>query len=496
MSSSNVQADLSATTNPVDRLAQRVSMVRSIEWWNDTLHKSIAYSFPAKIVSSISKALPDSLGKLGSYLQLSGYILGVLVLFAVIGLPRFAEDKYGLAAISLGGLALWLAGWFLHGKEKRRSDPLDLLIFAFLAINVVATFSSHYLVESIKGLGKEIVYIGSYFLFAFTLTGSVKKKYLALAAIILSGFVLSAYGLYQYKIGVEPLATWEDPNALDKTTRIYSTLGNPNLLAGFLVPIAPLALAAACAAIAKRQWIIAISSLGSCAVISAAIMLTGSRGGMAGIAVALAMILFTCGIWVWVKHPKRRNWVIGGFIASVLGAIAVVIGTPGMLSRVMSMTNTYEHSSNAYRMKVYESSLRMFLDNWWIGVGVGNDAFRRAYGLYMVSGFDALGTYCVPLEIGVEAGVVALLVFAAIIVVAMSRAHIRFWLSDGTGSWSHARWIYAGAAAALAGLMVHGLVDTVFYRPQVHFLFWFLLALVVASDLPDAGNPEGRLDMA
>lgn len=496
MSSSNVQADLSATVTPVDRLAQRLSMVRAIEWWNDTLHKSIVYSLPSKIASSISKALPDSLGKFGSYLQLGGYVLGVVILFAVIGLPRFAEDKYGLAAISLGGLVLWLAGWFLHGKEKRRSDPLDLFVFAFLAINVVATFSSHYLVESIKGLGKEIVYIGSYFLFAFTLSGSVKKKYLALAVIILSGFVLSAYGLYQYKIGVEPLATWEDPNALDKTTRIYSTLGNPNLLAGFLVPIAPLALAAACAAIAKRQWVIAVVSLGCSAVITLATLLTGSRGGMVGVAVALGLVVVTCAAWCWTNHTKSRPWVIGGVLLSILGAVGLALTIPGIRSRLESIGNTYEHSSNAYRMKVYESSLRMFLDNWWIGVGVGNDAFRRAYGLYMVSGFDALGTYCVPLEVGVEAGIAALLIFAAIVVVAMSRAHIRFWLSDGTGSWSHARWIYAGAAAAVAGLMVHGLVDTVFYRPQVHFLFWFLLALVVASDLPDSGNAEGRPDMA
>lgn len=489
--SSNVQADPSAATNPVDRLAQRLSMVSMTEWWNHTLQKSIAYSLPSKIVLSISAALPSSLSKVGSALQLGGYILGVVVLFAVIGLPRFAEDKYGLAAISLGGLALWLTGWLLHGKQQRRAEPLDLLIVAFLATNLVATFSSHYLVESIKGLGKEIVYISSYFLFALTLSGSVKKKYLAIAVIILSGFVLSAYGLYQYKIGVEPLATWEDPNALDKTTRIYSTLGNPNLLAGFLVPIAPLALAAGLAAMVRRQWILVVGAFGAAGVITVATLLTGSRGGIVGVALALAILGFVGAQYCWVSYEKSRPWVIGGSIVAVICAVGGALMIPGIRSRIESMGQVYEHSSNAYRMKVYESSLRMFLDNWWIGVGVGNDAFRRAYGLYMVSGYDALGTYCVPLEVGVEAGVVALLIFAAIIAVAVSRAHVRFWLSDGTSSWSHARWIYAGVAAALAGLMVHGLVDTVFYRPQVHFLFWFLLALVVASDRPVSGNPEG-----
>jgi hypothetical protein len=56
-----------------------------------------------------------------------------------------------------------------------------------------------------------------------------------------------------------------------------------------------------------------------------------------------------------------------------------------------------EHSSNAYRIYVWRASAKMFMDNWWFGVGPGNSTFPLAYGLYMKSGFDALGTYCVPL---------------------------------------------------------------------------------------------------
>ena len=38
-------------------------------------------------------------------------------------------------------------------------------------------------------------------------------------------------------------------------------------------------------------------------------------------------------------------------------------------------------------------------------------------------------------------------------------------------------WIIA-AIATLAGMMVHGLVDTVWYRPQVQLLWWLAIAIV------------------
>ena len=53
----------------------------------------------------------------------------------------------------------------------------------------------------------------------------------------------------------------------------------------------------------------------------------------------------------------------------------------------------------------------MFLGNPLIGVGLGNANFREIYGLYMLSGFDALSCYCVFLEIAVESGIFALITY-------------------------------------------------------------------------------------
>ena len=61
----------------------------------------------------------------------------------------------------------------------------------------------------------------------------------------------------------------------------------------------------------------------------------------------------------------------------------------------------------------------------------------------MESSFDALGTYCVPLEVGVETGILGLCAFGALIVSLLARGHAAFWALDGKSDQSLAamnRW--------------------------------------------------------
>lgn len=365
------------------------------------------------------------------------------------------------------------------GGRGRPIRANDALVLGYFGANVVAAFASHYLPESIKGLSKIAIYILSYFLFTASLHGSRKRLVAVLVSAIFTGLLVSLYGLYQYKIGVEPLATWEDPTVETKGTRIFSTLGNPNLLAGYLIPLVPLAFSLGAASLFLKsglKWLPALAATGIGLILALATVLTGSRGGylalgaMAG-AVVMAGIACLC-----MKRPKL---VLPSFIVLMLAlaaaALAVHCLAPALEQRMLSIFAGAEHSSNAYRIKVWESSLAMFKDNWWFGVGPGNTAFRLAYGLYMTSGFDALGTYCVPLEVGVECGVLGLIFFIGLLVSAMASAHCLFWRrGDGPGGV-----LALGLAAAMVGLMVQGMVDTVFYRPQVHFIFWLVIAALV-----------------
>ena len=40
------------------------------------------------------------------------------------------------------------------------------------------------------------------------------------------------------------------------------------------------------------------------------------------------------------------------------------------------------------------------------------------------------------------------------------------------------------AVTSIIGLMVHGFVDTVFFRPQIHFVFWTMVAIISVETKP------------
>ncbi|MBX9877058.1 MAG: O-antigen ligase family protein [Candidatus Obscuribacterales bacterium] len=456
-------------------MASIVSLEKADAGWQTTFENSLFGNLIKSVNSFLAKLTQSKFQSLGTTLQWFSFLAVILLAF-MLPLPQFASDKEGLAVIVLAALAMRILGTFLGGKEKYSATTLDALIVALLAANVVATFASRYFADSVIGLAKVVVYTASYFLFSAGLNRQPKKIILVISSLVLSGLLISLYGLYQYKIGVAPLATWEDPTLESKATRIYATLNNPNLLAGYLVPLLPLSFALTAVSIAARKFILAILPAGATAIIFAALLLTGSRGGF----IALGAIAFVLGVvifeWLFVEKPKTRLLLMSAVVLLPLIAYASLQFVPSFNQRITSIFAGREHSSNSYRMNVWESSWQMFLDNWWIGIGPGNKTFRLAYGLYMRSGFDALGTYCVPLEVAVETGIIGFLLFVAIIIVSLTRAHLTFWQAKD----AYVRWLAAGIAAAIVGVMAHGLVDTVFFRPQVQLIFWFLLAASVA----------------
>ncbi len=450
--------------------------------WQQALQSSVIVSIGSAFKSALSKIDGDKVRKAGSVCQTLSYAVGVIV-FAVLGLPLFKDDKDILAIIALSGFALWILGYLLGGRESRKASATDMLVLLFFATNVVAACASHYFIPALLGLLKIVVYICSYFYLTAILQNSPKRKLILVSVLVLAAVVESLVGFDQFRNHVQPLATWEDPTVETQGTRIFSWLGNPNLLAGYLIPVGPLAFALGFSALTSGRFLLAIPPLIAGAMISVAIVLTGSRGGYLAIGAAAATISVMAVARFWIAKPKARVLIV---ILCLVLPILLVLGlhfVPSFEQRLTSIFAGREHSSNSYRINVWNASWRMFLDNWWIGIGPGNKVFRLAYGLYMVSGYDALGTYCVPLEVAVECGVVGLIAFALLLISLFARAHISFWSvnPDKSTRLSLEQWLTAGAVAAMVGLLAQGMVDTVFYRPQVQFIFWLAVALIVTD---------------
>jgi len=118
----------------------------------------------------------------------------------------------------------------------------------------------------------------------------------------------------------------------------------------------------------------------------------------------------------------------------------------------------------------------MFKDNWLLGIGVGNKNFREIYGLYMRTGFDALSAYNIFLETAVESGIFALIAFLGFLFVMLKDGISFIVKSDKVRDVI----FVAVPVISICAVMVHGLVDTVFFRPQIQFIFWTMVAIISA----------------
>lgn len=294
-----------------------------------------------------------------------------------------------------------------------------------------------------------------------------------------------------------PLATWQDPNlhATQKLTRIVGTLRplNPNLLAGFLIPVVGLAWASV-----GQGWLvishfrtkllttIVAGLLAIC--LTWALVMTGSRGGYLSLVVMAGALYAALGHGVFYQLGGKPwwRWLWIGLALVVLGLVVwVVAGNEALLLRVTSMVTG--DSSTSYRWMVYRAAFEMLRDNWLWGIGPGNLTFQQVYGYYQTPGFNALAAYSVPLEIWIEQGIVGL-VSAAGILISMVLTGLQ--AMDAFGKLVANRWWVCGLWAALLGMVAYGIFDTVWYRPAVNITFWMLVAMLVTQHQQLFSEPD------
>lgn len=382
-------------------------------------------------------------------------LLALLVLLLVS--PLVGTGLNALLVLVAGGLALLRA---LLG-DKGPLSPVWWGVLAYVGAHTVAVGFSPYPGVALKGLAKMGIFILGFYVFATQLRGAGRIR-LALWGLAIAASLVAAYGIYQWFMKVPPLALWDDAQSVNVITRVYSTLRNPNLLAGYL--LTPIALTTALAI--RETGLLRLVAALMAGMQVVCLYWTYSRGGWLAL-VVMSGVAF--GWLVWHHGRRLPKWVWAAALAAVfLGGTGVVLRSPALTERVKTMFTVRGHSSNSFRANVWAGCLKMAKDNPLIGIGPGNDLFKKVYPLYMVSGFEALGAYNVFLEIMVEAGLVGVMAFVALLIAIGKAAFLRGRSGQLLGM---------ACLAALMGLMVHGLVDTVWYRPPVQLMFWLVAAL-------------------
>ena len=414
---------------------------------------------PTPLLLRWQGCIPASPAVLTRIEQLSGAVLMLLL----AGLPFVSRSGLGLEILASG--LLWLL-WSLCSPPGR-IGPTGRWLLLILALACVSTGWSPVPLAAAKGLLKLVSYMGVYALLCRLLRSHPVWWNRLLAALLSGGVLSSVLALRQLYASTEELARWADPGSMSTgAIRIYGPLGNPNLLAGYLLPIVPLAVVAVFRWQGLGQKVFAAVT---CLLSATAVLFTYSRGGWLGLLAAMAVLVFLLLLRGTAEWPPlwRRLVPLGVLFA---GGVLVVIAATQLepiRTRVVSLVAGRGGSSNNFRINVWLAAVEMIQDRPWLGIGPGNNAFNSIYPLYQQPKFNALSAYSVPPELMVEMGVPGLLACCGLLV---SSVRTDLHLGDSSGL------IAIGCLAGIAGLLTQGITDTIFFRPEVQLIGWFCLA--------------------
>ncbi|MEN9220941.1 MAG: IctB family putative bicarbonate transporter [Thermostichus sp. BF3_bins_97] len=467
-------------------------MERAMQLWRSFLLRDFAIDawWQGSVLGRLSGSL-QSWGKSSGLVQASNWLaLGLVMLYWGFS----AQTSTGILGLILLAMAAILGLGWLTGSPDWVAAHLPLGLF--WAIATLATIFSPVPYAARDGWLKLTLYLAGYLLLHRLLRKPRFRDWMV-GSLLLVSLVMGVYGLRQYFYGAAELATWVDPESgLAGVTRVYSYLRNPNLYGGYLIPLIPLGLAAVWI---WPGWGAKLLAGFITAVNLMCLLLTYSRGAWIGGVVMLAMMALLLVQWHSIHLPVRwRRWTLpalmaGGGTTLLLGILTV---RPLRL-RVQSLFLGRVDTSNNFRMNVWAAVLDMIRDFPVLGIGPGNVAFNRVYPLYQRGNFSALGSYSVPLELTLETGFIGSLTFAWFLLVLWDHGWRQWRLALGSRN-PQGLWVAAGLAAC-TGMMAHGLVDTIWYRPQVQMLWWLAVALITASlssfglQLPDhAQTAEGE----
>lgn len=407
--------------------------------------------------------------------------IGLLLVLLVFGLAPFVSTTL------LGLLLLACAGFWglitISDESGSGSTPVHLLVLLYWGIATVATALSPVREEAFSGWLKLTLYLLLFALMA-RLLRSPRLRSILITLYLHVAVLVSVVGLRQWFFGASALATWVDPeSSLAGTTRVYSYLGNPNLLAAYLLPATVFS---AAAVFAWRGWMPKALALVMFVVNSACLILTFSRGGWIGYVIAGFLLLLLLVYWLSYTWPRFwRIWALPIVLGVSMAVVVVAVATVDPLrDRVSSIFVGREDSSNNFRLNVWAAVQDMIRDRPILGIGPGNEAFNRVYPRFQRTGYTALSAYSIFLEIAVETGVIGFSCFLWLLLVTLNQGWMQLQrlkrLRNREGFWLMA------AIATMIGMLTHGMVDTVWYRPQVSTLWWLMLALIASYYLPPA----------
>ena len=403
-------------------------------------------------------------GIIGAALVLWRYEVGV---YAVVGLIPLAPTMAILGLILLTAVSYGIR-LFLNKTMSFRVTILDYFVVLFGIVLFYSSITSYTPGNSIFSLSIYAAYI----LFYFILVNTVKTRkqlYGLLALLVVTTSITSLYGLYQYKTVGATAEAWVDTALFeDIKARVGSTFENPNVLGEYLVLIIPAAIAMLWG---QKGWISKLVTLGLTGIMLICLVYTYSRGAYIGLMLAFALFAVL----------RDRRFIILGIIGLMLLPFVL---PASVINRFTSIGNLSDTSSS-YRISVWIGSLKLALDYWASGIGLGLEPFKLIYPKYSLNAAYAHHSHNIYIQLLIEMGISGLLMFFAMVVVYYKTLLAGFFKTRD----KFISTFMIAVASGMAGYLAQGMVENIWYNNRVLLTFWVMLALgMVAKGIISKDN--------
>ncbi|MBL0385471.1 O-antigen ligase family protein [Tumebacillus sp. ITR2] len=279
-------------------------------------------------------------------------------------------------------------------------------------------------------------------------------------AMIIAAFLVACYGIYQKLSGVESPKSWVySEQESNIKLRVFSTIGNPNALGGYMVLITPIALSLA---IHAKDWL-KRSLYGIVALfLMYTMVMTYSRGAWIGFVAGMALYTVI----------TRNKWLAG---IGILGLVAAPFVAHDVVSRLtLAFTPEYlAKSANKGRVEFWGRAIKIWLKNPVFGTGIGTagDSVATRHNMPGATWID--NQY---VKLLAETGIVGLLTYLAMLFAPVINGAKSVFGSKQKGTYLYA--LNAGITAALFGMIVENVTAAIIEDLNVTTHFWVLIAIL------------------
>jgi hypothetical protein len=401
-----------------------------------------------------------------------------IFVFVPLGRLTWLDSTGSLDAtkfVVAGLFLVWVVTSLLR-KESRlvlvwTESAVTVFALLFLLANLVSILDSYQPLRSLNSIFRMTSLFVMYALVA-AMVRTKRDVKIVIGILLLTGLAICLLGVWEatthqylwYLRGQErPIAPGAEQaitgshlaTAEAGATRVITVFVDYNFMGGYMAIL--MGIVGGCI-MAWRNWYARAALLGLAGLVLVNAALTGSRGGVVGVAVTCVMLL--------LLSPWRLRWaLLAALLMAMLAAFPVLDQVAPQFSRGGIGVSELEGA----RIGFWRMALRMGWDHPVIGAGADN--FVSRYPFYRASPAPMGRWYAhnIYLQMWAEGGIVGLLALLSL-VAAVALSYREAWRRATDGQW---RSLVAGLLAAFLGYAVFAASCNCLHDQP----FWLMMAL-------------------